>query len=109
MAKKPSAKGEKFMETRKATIKRDTSNTYLVLEVTGKKLEIILTDDNPNNIMTAFNSLLKELKKGNFQYNLEDKTDDLYFHISKEYIKQLNSELKAVYSELKDYNLLEKK
>lgn len=97
------------METRKATIKRETSNTYLVLEVTGKKIEIILTDDNPNNIMTAFNSLLKELKKGIFQYNLEDKTDDLYFHISKEYIKQLNSELKAVYSELKDYNLLEKK
>jgi hypothetical protein len=97
------------METRKATIKRDASNTYLVLEVSGKKLEIILTDDNPNNIMTAFNSLLKELKKGIFQYNLEDKTDDLYFHISKEYIKQLNSELKAVYSELKDYNLLEKK
>jgi hypothetical protein len=97
------------METKKATIKRDTSNTYLVLETSGKKLEIILTDDNPNNIMSAFNYILKELKKGLFQYNLEDTTDDLYFHICKEYIKQLNSELKAVFAELKDYDLLEKK
>ena len=97
------------METKKAIIKRDTSNSYLVLEVAGKKLEIILTDDNPNNVMSAFNSLLKELKKGLFQFNLEDTTDDLYFHICKEYVKQLNSELKAVYTELNDFDLLEKK
>ena len=97
------------METKKATIKRDTSNAYLVLESNGQKLEIVLTDDNPNNIMSAFNTLLKELKKGLFQFNLEDKIDDLYSHICKEYIKQLNSELKAVYTELKDFDLIEKK
>ncbi len=97
------------METKKATIKRDASNTFLVLEASGKSLEIILTDDNPNNIISAFNTLLKDLKKGLFQYHLHDVTDDLYFHICKEYIKQLNSELKAVFAEMKDYNLLEPK
>lgn len=89
------------METKIATIKRDTSNTCLIFEVGEKKIEIILTDDNPNNIMAAFNSLLKELKSGLIQFELKDTTEDLYFHICKEYIKQLNSELKEVYDELK--------
>jgi hypothetical protein len=97
------------METKKAIIKRDTSNAYLVLDVNGKKLEIILTDDNPNNIMSAFNVLLKELKKGLFQFKLDDTKDDLYLHICKEYIKQLNAELKEVHNELGDFDLLEKK
>jgi hypothetical protein len=104
-----SAKEGKFMETKKATIKRGDSSTYLVLETNEKKLEIVLTDDNPNNIMSAFNNLLKDLKLGLFQYNLDDSKEDLYFHICKEYIKQLNSELKAVYIELKDFDLIEKK
>jgi hypothetical protein len=96
------------METKKAMIKRDTSNAFLVLDVNGKKLEIILTDDNPN-IMSVFNVLLKELKKGLFQFKLEDTKDDLCLHICKEYIKQLNAELREVHNELKDFDLLEKK
>jgi len=97
------------METRKASIKRDKKNTYLVLETSPKNLEIILTDDNPNSIMTAFNSLLSELKKGLIQFDLEDTKEDLYYHICKEYVKQLNTEIKEVFNELEDYKLLETK
>ena len=97
------------METRKASIKRDKKNTYLVLETSPKNLEIILTDDNPNSIMTAFNSLLGELKKGLIQFDLVDSKEDLYYHICKEYVKQLNTEIKEVFNELKDYELLETK
>lgn len=104
----PLTKEEKFMATRKATIKRDKVNAYLVLETGNKSVEIILTDDNPANITAVFNSLLKELKKGLIQFDLEDGKDDLYFHICKEYIKQLNAEMKEVYRELEDYHLLEK-
>jgi hypothetical protein len=95
------------METKKATIKRSKSDNYLVLETSGKSLEIILTDDNPNSIMTAFNSLLLELKKGLIQYELQDTGSDLYHHICLEYIKQLNAEMKSAYNELIDYNLIE--
>ncbi len=97
------------METRIASIKRDKKNVYLVLESSPKNLEIILTEDNPNSIMTAFNSLLSELKKGMIQFDLKDSKEDLYYHICKEYIKQLNTEIREVFSELKDYELLEKK
>ena len=102
-----SEKEVKYIETKNATIKREEINTYLVLEVGETPLEIILTDDNPNNIKAIFNNLLKELKKGIFEFNLEDETQDLFHNICVEYIVQLNSELKAIYDELVDYELLE--
>ncbi|PRB04089.1 hypothetical protein CQ046_07625 [Chryseobacterium sp. MYb7] len=97
------------METKKATIKREDANTYLVLEVGETPLQIILTDDNPNNVKMVFNSLLKELKKGLFEFNLEDESQDLYNNICTEYLTQLNSELKAIYDELIDYELVDSK
>jgi len=93
------------METKKATIKRQESSTFLVLEVNTEVLEIILTEDNPNNIKGIFNSLLKNLKKGLFEFVLEDEKNDMYYHICKEYLTQLNSELKTIYSELEEYEL----
>jgi len=94
------------METKNATIKREEDNTYLVLEVGETPLEITLTDDNPNNIKSVFNDLLKELKKGEFQFTLTDDNQDLYHHICIEYVSQLNIELKAIYKELVDYELM---
>jgi hypothetical protein len=95
------------METKKATIRREETNTFLVLEVGETPLEIILTDDNPNNIKKVFNNLLKELKKGVFEFNLEDEGKDLFQNICTEYIVQLNVEVKAIYDELVDYELTE--
>jgi len=95
------------METKKATIRREEKNTYLVLAGIDQSYEIVLTDDNPNNIKSVFNNLLKDLKRGLFIYKLDDKNGDLYSHVCEEYIRQLNVELKAVFDELNDYALLE--
>ncbi|NMH26526.1 hypothetical protein [Flavobacterium silvaticum] len=95
------------METKKATIRRDAANAFLVLDVSNAPLEIILTDDNPNNVKSVFNVLLKELKGGAIEFELEDDKEDLYRHICTEYISQLNGEMKAIYQELDDYDLLE--
>ncbi|MBK9742875.1 MAG: hypothetical protein IPO94_07875 [Saprospiraceae bacterium] len=95
------------METKRATIKREDANTYLVLEAGDIPLQITLTDDNPNNVKNIFNDLLKELKKGLFEFHLEDETSDLYNNICVEYLVQLNSEIKAIYDELVDYELID--
>jgi hypothetical protein len=95
------------MEANKATIKRETTNIYLVLEFSGQELQITLTDDNPNGVKGVFNSLLQELRKGPLQFQLEDDAEDLFSHICKEYIFQLNAELTAVYKEIEFYDLLE--
>jgi hypothetical protein len=95
------------METKRATINRGETNTHLVLEVGESYVQITLTDDNPNNVKAAFNSILKELKKGLFKYKLEDETQDLYNSICVEYLTQLNVELRAIYGELEEYELTE--
>jgi hypothetical protein len=109
VAETPLAKGEKFMETKKATIKREDIATYLILELDGKDLKITLTDDNPNLVKTVFNDILKELKKGTFRFELEDNSEDLFHHICKEYITQLNAEIVIVYRELEEFKLIETK
>lgn len=95
------------METHKATIKRQEQKTSLFFLIRGNELEIVLTEDKPNEVKSTFNQLLLELKKGEFQFELEDEGSDLYHHISSEYISQLNSELSSIFKELKDYNLLD--
>ena len=104
----PSAKEEKYMETKKAIIERTDSNTYLILEVGETPLKIVLTEDYPNDVKNVFNNLLKELKKGLFQINIEDEIEDLYHNICTEYLTQLNSELKNIYDELGEFGLLQK-
>ncbi|MBB6131536.1 hypothetical protein [Mucilaginibacter lappiensis] len=94
------------MEIKNATVSRGEAETSLLLGFVTPPLKIVLTDDNPNNVKTVFNSVLKELKNGIFEFELEDNVQDLYHHICTEYIIQLNLEMKAVYQELLDYGLV---
>lgn len=96
------------MEIKQATIKREDKQTILVLDINDNPQHIVLTEDNPNNIKSAFNVLLKELKNGEFNFNLNDDKEDLYHHISVEYITQLNRELSIIYKDLSNYDLLVK-
>ena len=93
------------MEIHKANIIRDGDNATLSFILEGKTLDVLLTEDKPNEVKSIFNQLLLELKKGEFNFELEDDDEDLYYHISKEYVSQLNVELSSIYNELKDYEL----
>lgn len=95
------------METKKATIKRQEQQTFLVLEGHDSTFEIVLTEDNPNNVKNVFNNLLKDLKKGLFKFELEDDKQDMFHHICEEYLKQLNTEIGTIYSELEEFELTE--
>ncbi|MDD2530859.1 MAG: hypothetical protein PHN41_06475 [Bacteroidales bacterium] len=95
------------MATYNATIDRLSNNSKtLKLLVGTDELNIVLTDDNPNEVKTVFNKLLLHLKNGEIEFNLLDDETDLYNNICREYIIQLNSELKSTYNELRDNGLL---
>jgi ethanolamine utilization microcompartment shell protein EutL len=97
------------MATHNATIERKADSTAILkLTIGAEELIIVLTEDNPNAVKSVFNKLLLHLKNGEIDFNLKDDKDDLYFHICKEYITQLNIELKSTYTELKDSGLLNK-
>lgn len=95
------------METKKATITREKEKAILVLVGLSNNHEIILTEDNPNNIKLVFNNLINDLKKGIFQFELEDTNNDLFHNICKEYLIQLNTELQSIYNEMDEFDLLE--
>lgn len=96
------------MEIFEANVIADEGNYYLEFFVKDKKLKISLTEDKPKEVKSFFNELILELKKSEFTFELKDKSENLYYQISDEYIKQLNEELKSVRQELVDYNLLDK-
>jgi hypothetical protein len=99
-------KEEKYMETHNATIERVEKTATLKLSLGETVLDIVLTEDKPNDVKTVFNKLLEHLKEGEFDFNLTDEKEDLYHHLCKEYIIQLNTELKSTYKELQDNELL---
>jgi len=106
VAKPPSVKEGKYMATHNATIERKENSATLKLALNGTVLDILLTEDKPNDVKSVFNKLLGQLKNGEFDFNLSDEKEDLYHHICKEYITQLNTELKSTYKELQDNGLL---
>jgi hypothetical protein len=99
-------KEEKYMATHNATIERKDNNATLKLALDSTLLVIVLTEDKPNDVKSVFNKLLEQLKGGEFDFNLSDEKEDLYHLICKEYITQLNTELKSTYKELHDNGLL---
>lgn len=94
------------MATHNATIERKETSATLKLAIGTEELNIVLTDDNPNEVKSVFNKLLLHLKDNEIEFNLTDDKEDLYFHICKEYITELNAELKSTYTELEDNGLL---
>lgn len=94
------------MATYNATIERKDKSAKLKLALIQTELEIVLTEDNPNEVKTVFNKLLENLKAGEIEFVLTDEKEDLYYHICREYITQLNAELKSTYKELEDNQLL---
>lgn len=93
------------METHDATIIRSENKATLKLTLGEISLEIVLTEDKPNDVKIVFNKLLEQLKNGEYEFRLIDDKEDLYFHICKEYLTQLNVELKSSYRDLKDNGL----
>lgn len=67
---------------------------------------IPLSEDKPNEVKAAFNKLIVRLKGGPFQIELDDCGEDLFSQVSKEYLVQLNREIKEVYGEMKSNGLL---
>lgn len=96
------------MQNYNAKIERKDEGVNLILETGANRHSICLTDDNPREVKNVFNELILELKKGKFDFSLLDETQDLYFHICKEYIHQLNGEIADVFSQMKKYDLVKK-
>ena len=102
------AKGDRSMVMHKANIIDIEEERYLLLKIPEAECKIPITEDRPKDIQDVFNKLIFSLKKGLFQFELEESGEgDIIYHVGKEYISHLNSELKDVFDEMEGYDLLE--
>ncbi len=106
MAKKRLEREGKFMETYNASVIKKEEDWFLILSIIGGDLSIPLTQDEPLVVKSVFNKLILKLKENEFEFIFQNTGEDLFSQIAKEYIKQLNTELRSVRKELSDYDLV---
>lgn len=93
------------METIKATVENIDDKYFIKINTENEEIRIPLSEDKPNEVKSAFNKIIKRLKAGEFQINLDKITDDLFSQVANEYLTQLNREIKEVYGEMKQLGL----
>ena len=98
---------EKSMETVKATVVELDEKHFINIETGDEDIKIPISEDNPNEVKSAFNKLIMRIKEGEFEISLEDISQDLFSQVAKEYVMQLNREIKEVRGEMKNYGLVD--
>jgi ABC-type molybdate transport system ATPase subunit len=96
------------METLKAMVENAGDKYSLRIKVENGDVVIPLSDDNANAVKSGFNKLIQRIRDGEFKVQLDKDGDDLFSMVAKEYLTQLNKEIREVYSQIKEYGLLKK-
>lgn len=94
------------METLEALVEKADDKYCLRIKVESGDVVIPLSDDNANAVKSAFNKLIQRIRDGEFKIQLDKEGDDLFSMVAKEYLVQLNKEIREVYSEIKRFGLL---
>lgn len=91
---------EASTEVLEAVIRVDEDKYTLEIQLGDEVAIIPLSQDQPNEVKSAFNKLIVRLKSGLIRIELQEPGEDLFSQVSKEYLEQLNSELEEVYGEM---------
>lgn len=96
------------METLNAMVENADDKYFLRIKVESGDVVIPLSDDNANAVKKAFNKLIQRIREGEFKIQLDKEGDDLFSMVAKEYLTQLNKEIREVHSQIKEFGLLNK-
>ena len=94
------------MVTLDATVKCVEERYFLEINVEQGPVRILLSDDNPNAVKSAFSKLIQRTRLGEFTIKLDKLGDDLFSMVANEYLAQLNREIQEVYSQMREYGLV---
>lgn len=70
------------------------------------RIRIPISDDNANAVKSAFNLLIRRLRKGPLMITLKEAEKDLFYNVAVEYLEQLNRELAEVYEEMQQHGFI---
>lgn len=94
------------MVTIKATVVQVDEKNFIKIEDEEHAITIPMSEDQPNEVKSAFNRLIARIKGGEFQIELAEVGEDLFSQVAKEYIMQLNREIQEVQGEMKQNGLV---
>ena len=95
------------METIEAVVEEIDEKHVIKIGAGDDEIRIPISEDSPNDVKSAFNKLLSRIRTGVFQIELQDVAEDLFSQVGKEYVAQLNREIKQVHGEMKQHGLVE--
>ncbi|MEZ9299332.1 hypothetical protein AB4168_12580 [Vibrio splendidus] len=93
------------METIKADLRKQEEK-YFIDILFDTTISIPISDDDHNEVKSAFNLLIAQLKDRVFSIELNEADKDLFYHVAVEYLEQLNGELLSVHQEMDQYGFL---
>ncbi len=94
------------METLNATVDSIDEKYFINIKGEGGDIVIPLSDDNANEVKSAFNKLIVRIRTGEFTIKLDKVGEDLFSMVANEYLIQLNREIQEVRSQMKEYGLV---
>ena len=95
------------METINATVEALDEKHLIKIEAGDEEIRIPMSEDKPNEVKSAFNKLIAQIKDGKFRIELEEIGEDLFSQVANEYIAQLNREIQEVSGEMVQYGLVQ--
>ena len=100
------ASEEKSMETIRATVVELDEKHFIKIGAEDDMIQIPMSEDKPNEVKSAFNRLIARIKDGEFQIEVDEVGEELFSQVAKEYVTQLNKEIKEVYGEMVHHGLV---
>ncbi len=94
-----------YMVAVKATVTQKDKKHFIKIDLEDGAVQIPMSDDKADDVKSAFNKLIIQIKKGEFQIKMESTGEDLFLQVANEYIKQLNREIKEVHAEMQQLGL----
>lgn len=95
------------MEALRATVISIDELYFIEIDLGSERISIPMSEEKPKEVKSAFNKLIARLKVNTFEIELEGMGEDLFSQVAKEYIAQLNREIREVHGEMEGYGLLE--
>lgn len=94
------------METIKAVVTQVDDKHFIKIQDENHTISIPISEDKPNEVKSAFNTIIARIKRGMFQIELDKVGEDLFSQVANEYITQLNREIQEVHGEMEQYGLI---
>jgi hypothetical protein len=81
--------------------------SYFIQINDNPSIRIPISEDNANVVKTAFSAILRRLRKGSVKIVLKETKEDLFFHVAREYLEQLNGEIVEAYAAMVEHGFID--